>query len=64
MCPCINRNARPNNNQRITYYQCVSYLPRILQYFVNNTYNKDFDQPFGWAAAAAPKRCSKYTTDL
>ena len=30
-------NARPNNNQLITYYACVSYLQRIhriyLQYF-------------------------------
>ena len=30
MCPCINKNARPDNNQLITYYQHVSYL-------VNNT---------------------------
>ena len=35
----INRNARPKNNQLITYYQRVSYLLRILQYLVNNTYN-------------------------
>ena len=26
MCLCINRNARPNKNQLITYYQRVSYL--------------------------------------
>ena len=44
-CRCINRNARPNNKQLITYYQHVSYLLRILQYLVNNTYNKDFDRP-------------------
>ena len=37
---CINRNARPNNNQLITYYQRVSYLLRIQKYPVNNTYNK------------------------
>ena len=36
---CINRNARPNNNQLITYYQHVNYLPRIQQYPVDNTYN-------------------------
>ena len=35
----INRNARPNNNQLITYYQRVSYLLRIQQHPVNNTYN-------------------------
>ena len=29
-----------NNNQLITYYQLVRYLLRILQYPVNNTYNK------------------------
>ena len=40
MCPCINTNARPNNNQVITYYQRVRYLLQILQYPVNNTYNK------------------------
>ena len=39
MYPCIKRNARPNNNQLITYYQRVSYLPRIQQYSVDNTYN-------------------------
>ena len=27
--PCINRNVRPNNNQLITHYECVSYLLRI-----------------------------------
>ena len=32
MCPCINRNARPNNNQLYTYYKHVSYL-------LKNTYN-------------------------
>ena len=26
---CINRNARPNNNQLINYYEHVSYLPEI-----------------------------------
>ena len=26
MCPCISRNARPNNNQLCTYYKCVHYL--------------------------------------
>ena len=31
----INRNARPNNNQLISYYLCVCYL----QYLVNTTYN-------------------------
>ena len=35
----INRNARPNNNQLITYYLCMRYLLRIQQYPVNNTYN-------------------------
>ena len=38
MYPCINRNARPNNNQLITYYQRVHYLLRIQQYPVNNTF--------------------------
>ena len=28
MYPCKNRNAGPNNNQLITYYEQVSYLPR------------------------------------
>ena len=44
MCPGINRNARPNNNQLITYYQHVSYLLRIQQYPVNNTYNSKYEQ--------------------
>ena len=35
----INRNARPNNNQLITYYLCVRCLLRIQQYPINNTYN-------------------------
>ena len=39
MYPSINRNARPNNNQLITYNQCVHYLLKIQQYPVNNTYN-------------------------
>ena len=38
MCPCINRNARPNNNRLITYYQHVIYLLRIPTNPVNNTY--------------------------
>ena len=38
MYPHLYRNARPNNYQLITYYQCVSYLLRIQQYPVNNTY--------------------------
>ena len=42
MYPCINRNARPNNNQLITYYLRVCYLLRIQKYPVNTTYNKDF----------------------
>ena len=29
MYQCINRNARPNNNQLIAYYKRVSYLQRI-----------------------------------
>ena len=29
MNPCTNRNARPNNNQLITYYKRVSYLQKI-----------------------------------
>ena len=37
--PCINRNARPNNNQLITCNQRVPYLLRIQQYPVNNTNN-------------------------
>ena len=37
--PCIKRNARPNNNQLVTYYLPVCYLLRILQYPVNTTYN-------------------------
>ena len=35
---CINRNARPNNNQLITYYLRVRYLLGIQQYSVNTTY--------------------------
>ena len=41
MCPCINRNARPNNNQLITYYLPVCDLLRIQQDPVNTTYNMD-----------------------
>ena len=37
--PCILRNARPNNNQLITYYLPVCYLLRKKQYPVNTTYN-------------------------
>ena len=36
---CINRNARSNNNQLITYYLLVPYLLRIQQYPVNTTCN-------------------------
>ena len=39
MYPCINRNARPNNNQLITNYLPVCYLLWIQQYSVNATYN-------------------------
>ena len=39
MYRCINRNARPNNNQLINYYQRVRYLLRMQEYPVNNTYN-------------------------
>ena len=39
MYPCINKNARPNDDQFINYYQRVSYLLRIQEYPVNNTYN-------------------------
>ena len=35
----VYRNARPNNNQLITYYLPVCYLLRIQQYPVNTTYN-------------------------
>ena len=41
---CINRNARPNNNQLITYYLHVRYLLRMQQYPVNTTYNKLSDK--------------------
>ena len=40
MYSCINRNARPNNNQLITYYEYVSYLPEFIQYIVECTYKK------------------------
>ena len=40
MCPCVNRNARPNNNQLITYSQCISYLLRIHAIPVDTTCNK------------------------
>ena len=36
------RNARPNNNQLLTYYLRVRYLLRIQQYPLNTTYNKKF----------------------
>ena len=36
------RNARPNNNQLITYYLPVCYLLRIQQKPVNTTYNKKY----------------------
>ena len=41
---CINKNAAPNNNELITYYQRVGYLLRIPQYPVNNTYNTNLDE--------------------
>ena len=42
---CINRNARPNNKQLITYSLLVHYLLRIQQYPVNITY---YMIPFFW----------------
>ena len=30
MSQCINRNARPNNNQLITYYERVSYYKELF----------------------------------
>ena len=36
-------NARPNNNQLITYYLLVCYFLRIQQYPVNTTYNTGLD---------------------
>ena len=45
---CINRNARPNNNQLITYGLCVRYLLRIQEYPVNTTYNKVSAKAGGW----------------
>ena len=38
-------NARPNNNQLITYYLTVCYLLRIQQYPVNTTYNSKTNLP-------------------
>ena len=38
-CPCINRNARPYNNQSITYFLHFCYFLRIQQYPVNTAYN-------------------------
>ena len=46
MYPRINRNARPNNNQFITYYLLVRYLLRIQQHPVNNTYSVSFFKNF------------------
>ena len=37
----MNRNARPTNNQLITYFLHVCYLLRIQQYPVNTTYNTE-----------------------
>ena len=45
---CVNRNARPNNNQLITYYLPVCYLLRIQQYPVKTTYNKAFKKILWW----------------
>ena len=39
MYPCINRNARPSNNQLITYCECVSCLQRIHTIPCRYTYN-------------------------
>ena len=44
----INRNARPNNNELITYYLHVCYLLRIQQYPVN-TSNKICHHFEGWS---------------
>ena len=43
--PCVNRNARPNNNQLITYYQCVSFLLRIHTIPGDTTYNTRLISP-------------------
>ena len=42
--PCIWRNARPNNNQLITYYLPLCYLLRIQQYPLNTSYKKGFSK--------------------
>ena len=36
----IYRNARPNENSLITYYERVSYLQEYIQYLVGYTYNR------------------------
>ena len=46
MYPCINRNARPNNNQLITYYERVNYLQEWLQHIVEFNDNKILFQTF------------------
>ena len=53
------RNARPNNNQLITYYLSVSYLLRIQQYPVNNTYNITKFQKMNVIYKLTIYKCSK-----
>ena len=40
ICLCINRNARPNNNQLYSYYVSLLIPNRIPTIPVNTTYNK------------------------
>ena len=39
MYSSLNRNARPNNNQLITYYERVIYFQKYIKYSVDSTYN-------------------------
>ena len=42
MYTSINRNARPNNKQLITYYKHVITYKEYIQYPVESTYNNNF----------------------
>ena len=53
-----NRNARPNNNQVITYYLPVCYLLRIQQYVTDLPYEKNNNHKFYLQIMGAKNVCT------
>ena len=51
MYPCINRNARPNNNQLITYYQTCQLLLKKLNMCSVNQINAQVKLTEMWKAS-------------